>query len=722
LDFTGQSLQLQGQGNKYEDFRWVGPEKASYSSINAGQKFLPVSNASTGSDAHPSPSPATPGRLENLDLYLESNRRDHHTENFHGTDLFILRRGSTFSVGLKAANLNIDTVIVRFKSYPEGTLITTKVTKDDASDDDNSFSAYVVAQENATTKIAIRIPGTAIVGEYLLSISVDGGKTFTPETHAIILFNAWSKKDTVYMDNEAERNEYVLSDEGFIWVGNHHINSARAWNFAQFNNKSLQAVLKLLKSIPVKQRSDPVWVSRHMSALVNAQDGGVLIGNWSDNYKGGTAPTVWTGSANILSEYLITGKSVGYGQCWVFSGVLTTVMRCLGVPARSVTNFSSGHEQPNEEGKYQRAIDKYFERGGSKINDQKTVDSVWNFHVWNDVWMERPDLGLKYFGWQAIDATPQEESDGTYQTGPAPLIAIKEGEDNISYDLEFIYSEINADEHYYVEKDDGSGYVLARTVTDSIGIGMSTKAVGSNARRDITDDYKYREGSLAERASHRANDTKSGDILTRWEVDDSAEFGAEVKANFILETKASQKRTVHVELFTTILQYTGRNRDNIQTSVKDVDVVSGKPTTIHFNLPAHVYEKYLQGDNSFQFRAYISVKETDQISIILRHFDLQSHDLKIEPANKNLTAGTTSTATISFINKLSIPLTQLVLNVEGQGLTKRQTFKFATLKPGEVLKQTVTLNEIFSGEHLLIGSLEAKELSGIKAHISVNVQ
>lgn len=32
--------------------------------------------------------------------------------------------------------------------------------------------------------------------------------------------------------------------------------------------------------------------------------------------------------------------------------------------------------------------------------------------MWNDVWMARPDLPSGYGGWQAIDATPQEASDG----------------------------------------------------------------------------------------------------------------------------------------------------------------------------------------------------------------------------------------------------------------------------------------------------------------------
>ena len=37
-----------------------------------------------------------------------------------------------------------------------------------------------------------------------------------------------------------------------------------------------------------------------------------------------------------------------------------------------------------------------------------------NFHVWNDVWMARPDLPLGYGGWQAVDATPQERSQGRH--------------------------------------------------------------------------------------------------------------------------------------------------------------------------------------------------------------------------------------------------------------------------------------------------------------------
>jgi hypothetical protein len=37
-----------------------------------------------------------------------------------------------------------------------------------------------------------------------------------------------------------------------------------------------------------------------------------------------------------------------------------------------------------------------------------------NFHVWNDVWMRRKDLPAGNDGWQVLDSTPQETSDGMF--------------------------------------------------------------------------------------------------------------------------------------------------------------------------------------------------------------------------------------------------------------------------------------------------------------------
>lgn len=77
--------------------------------------------------------------------------------------------------------------------------------------------------------------------------------------------------------------------------------------------------------------------------------------------------------------------------------------------------------------------------------EELNSDSVWNFHVWNEVWMDRPDLGSHYGGWQAIDATPQELSEDQYKCGPASVAAVKHAEIVRPYDPNFLFSEVNAD-------------------------------------------------------------------------------------------------------------------------------------------------------------------------------------------------------------------------------------------------------------------------------------
>ena len=93
-------------------------------------------------------------------------------------------------------------------------------------------------------------------------------------------------------------------------------------------------------------------------------------------------------------------------------------------------------------------------------------DSIWNFHVWNDVWMARPDLPVGYGGWQAVDATPQESSGGLYQCGPASLAAVRRGEVQHGFDTVFVFSMTNADVcHFVADPASSWGYSRAKINT-----------------------------------------------------------------------------------------------------------------------------------------------------------------------------------------------------------------------------------------------------------------
>ena len=141
------------------------------------------------------------------------------------------------------------------------------------------------------------------------------------------------------------------------------------WQLGQFERNVLECSLLLIATIgKIKPafRGDPVKIARALSALVNSQDDdGAVMGNWSENFSGGTAPTKWAGSVEILQQYYDHRRPVKFGQCWVFAGTLSTgnifknlilflsqihairrfvyiysVARAIGIPSRIITCYS----------------------------------------------------------------------------------------------------------------------------------------------------------------------------------------------------------------------------------------------------------------------------------------------------------------------------------------------------------------------------------------------
>lgn len=82
---------------------------------------------------------------------------------------------------------------------------------------------------------------------------------------------------------------------------------------------------------------------------------------------------------------------------------------------------------------------------------------------------------------------------GIFQCGPASVLAVKQGDVNLNYDTAFVFTEVNADINRWVVYPDGRK-VRVYCDTSSIGTAISTKAVGSNHRVDITNNYKFPEG------------------------------------------------------------------------------------------------------------------------------------------------------------------------------------------------------------------------------------
>ncbi|XP_038528767.1 protein-glutamine gamma-glutamyltransferase K isoform X3 [Canis lupus familiaris] len=534
-------------------------------------------------------------------------------------------------------------------------------------------------------------------------------------------------EDIVYVDHEDWRQEYVLNESGRIYYGTEAQIGERTWNYGQFDHGVLDACLYILdrRGMPYGGRGDPVSVSRVISAMVNSlDDNGVLIGNWSGDYSRGTNPSAWVGSVEILLSYLRTGYSVPYGQCWVFAGVTTTVLRCLGLATRTVTNFNSAHDTDTS-----LTMDIYFDENMKPL-EHLNHDSVWNFHVWNDCWMKRPDLPSGFDGWQVVDATPQETSSGIFCCGPCSVESIKNGLVYMKYDTPFIFAEVNSDKVYWQRQDDGS-FKIVYVEEKAIGTLIVTKAVGSNMQDDVTHIYKHPEGSEAERkavetaAAHGSkpnvytNRDSAEDVALQVEAQDAV-MGQDLTVSVVLTNRGSSTRTVKLHLYLSVTFYTGVTGPVFKESKKEVVLAPGATERVSMPVAYKEYRPQLVDQGSMLLNVSGHVKENGQVLAKQHTFRLRTPDLSLTLLGAAV-VGQECEVQIVFKNPLPVTLTNVVFRLEGSGLQRPKILNVGDIGGNE----TVTLHQKFvpvrPGPRQLIASLDSPQLSQVHGVIQVDV-
>nr|XP_033818506.1 protein-glutamine gamma-glutamyltransferase 5-like [Geotrypetes seraphini] len=426
--------------------------------------------------------------LQFVDFQIQQNGREHQTDAYRNKKL-IIRRGKPFRMTLSMARgVYVDQLTFTAQTGPRKWNFPIS-----QKEPGNVWGAVLRTSNSKTLDITFFTPTNAIIGLYSLSVQFSSEEEPVTLGKVILLFNPWHPGDAVFIEGEAERQEYVMNDYGIIFQGNLNYIQAFSWNYGQFEENIVDVCLSLLEhsfnfrgnpNADYSRRGDPAYVSRVISAMINSNDdNGVVEGKWDGEFTEGKKPTEWNGSVALLRQWQANGfKPVKYGQCWVFAGVLCTVMRCLGVPTRVVTNFESAHD-----GNGDLIIDQYFDKSGKHLKEE-SEDSIWNYHVWNECWMRRYDLSSFFNGWQVLDATPQELSDGIFCCGPTSVRAVKEKALKVKYDVPFVYAEVKATINSWVKTDDKKEKV--NTNTTSVGRNISTKGVGANTRVDITNTYK----------------------------------------------------------------------------------------------------------------------------------------------------------------------------------------------------------------------------------------
>ncbi|XP_056406362.1 protein-glutamine gamma-glutamyltransferase E-like [Hyla sarda] len=684
--------------------------------------------------------------LESTNLQQSTNATAHRTSVFMSEKL-IVRRGQPFSIGvtfnrpaqtsdnlklnISTGSINIDLPI----TIPSP----------------NSGAPWSVSstQKSNTLTLTLNSPLNAVIGCYTMTLSFSSGWSTTSKSlgNLYVLFNPWAKGDAVYMEDEAEKNEYVMNETGVIFYGSTTTLGARPWDFGQFEEDILDITLKILDSSidhrrdPKKDlnlRLDPVHVGRVLSAMINTQnDNGVIVGNWSGDYLGGERPTKWNGSTDILRQWMKNGP-VQFGQCWVFAGVLCTVLRCLGIPARVITNFASAHDTDEN-----LIVDRFFDEDGAE--SEETSDSIWNFHVWVEAWFARNDIGSAYDGWQVLDSTPQESSEGLYRLGPCSVKAIKEGDVDLDYDVPFVFSEVNADiVDWVVPSDDPEKKKKISSNFRSVGRLTSTKAINSDARVDVTSNYKYAEGSTKEReifqkARMKLASTAFG--MRRGAVAFSAaETEPAVKPNFTgsftfssdiqvgqdvtfslnLKNTSADDVTLQVRLTASAIVYTNATVMDILTNAQPVRLGPNQENIVPYTIPYAEYENAITADNMIKAVAVCEDEKGGKLLvesvIILKNPPILLKTTEKAKLNKPLSVE------IIFTNTMPEDVTNCVLTVEGSGLVKEQiTIEVPELNKNQRSVSKVDIVPYRTGKRCLLVDFSSDKFSDVKGSLPINV-
>ncbi|XP_039442709.1 annulin-like isoform X2 [Culex pipiens pallens] len=696
--------------------------------------------------------------IKSVDLCIEENGKSHHTKRYElmtrdgqygAPAALVVRRGQAFRLRLtcdRPFDRSRDAMSLIFTvdqderpTHGHGSLVGVALQQyRHRIEDPLEWGAAIDFIGGDVLEILVKPAANALVTKWKLDfdtklLSEGFGKSYSLPQPFYLLFNPWCKDDQVYLEDKALRDECVMNDTTLIWRGSYNRLRPSVWKFGQFDKHVLDCSLLLIAKVgkvSATHRGDPIRVCRAISAAVNSpDDDGALLGNWSGDFSGGIAPTKWVGSVEILQQFYKKQKPVKFAQCWVFAGVVSTIARAIGIPSRVITNYSSAHDTQAS-----LTVDYFVDKNG-KIMEEMNSDSIWNYHVWNEVWMQRPDLGIgsdgDYGGWQAIDSTPQEMSDGMFRCGPASVLAVKLGEIAKPYDNNFLFAEVNADKVFW--RYTGPAHPLKLIRKDVFGIGhfISTKAVGKWEREDITSSYKFAEKSQEERdtmlkALKQANSAFSryylnedfNEVYFNFELRDDIKIGEAFSVILQIKNRSSETpHTVNGYLNVETVLYTGKQREFVKKHPFTISLDPASEEFIRMEVSFDEYYKKLRDQAAFNISCFATVENTEYEFFAQDDFRVRKPDIKIKLADTPVSQSPVE-VTIALLNPLPIPLRKGIFHVEGSGIEKPLIFKHPEVAVDETISNTFVLTPPFAGRGTIAAKFTSRELDDVDGFVA----
>ncbi|XP_030300532.1 protein-glutamine gamma-glutamyltransferase 5 [Calypte anna] len=676
--------------------------------------------------------------LGEVDLNCPSNCQIHNT-HFFGTDRQIIRRGQAFSFYASFQNrewddsadqavFSVETGLRPCESnetkcsFPMGRCL-----------DQTCWSASYKIHQPKCISISVFPPSNACIGRYILNMQITScGHTYQRCLGDFyVLFNPWCADDPVYMDNQAHREEYVLNEHGILYEGVHKHITSRPWHFGQFEDGILDICLKILDMGASYHhgsdrdhcwRNDPVHVSMVVNHMISSHTTNSIMKIPENNdYLKGTKPFSWNGSVPILQQwYNGRCRPVRYGYCGSLASVMCTVMRCLGIPSRVVTNFCFPCSTENPLG-----VNEIFDCTGKNLCGK---DKLWRYHCWNESWMARRDLNQCCGDWQCLDPTPLETGRGSACSGPTWVRSIREGELDLDYDGHHMFSRVNSNYVGWLSQNNAK---KTKFFCDAWPCGqhLITKSVGSEQFEDITGAYKYELGSVKNkeayyRAYRRIHPgycnasnchidrelsslknpflSDSG-INMRLKMANCPMYGEDVQLHWLLENLRNENKNLKFNLCAQIITYSGCPMDQFWKDSVNITLGPREVKKIPLCISYSQYGPYLCDHNIMKVVA-VSDPECGEALMVSRDIVINRPPVIVKLLSQPRLK-VPCTAEISFCNPLQEDMKNCVMTLEGCGLFKEpMTIDLGTLAANQQARTIVEFTPYRLGSHRLLAN------------------
>jgi len=259
--------------------------------------------------------------------------------------------------------------------------------------------------------------------------------------------------------------------------------------------------------------------------------------------------------------------------------------------------------------------------------------------------------------------------------------------------------------------------------------------VGSRDRQDVTNHYKYPEGSKEERQatsrawkySSRRDDLEElinslGDKDCKFDMEGIVSPNGDICVKINMESISDEDRTVKVRMFANAKYYTGIPGEEIEEFEKKLILPAKGKETVEWDLRVTDYLNRLDEDAMLGIYSMVRVQETGQCYSEQDTYNIDKPDLDLKVIGYPQ-KGKQFEVEIRFTNPLATKLTGVRLFLEGPGIQKELNVQIKkTLNPNEELVAKVTLTPRIVGSREIIANLHSKQVTGITGVAEVTVR